>query len=382
VENNVVYNTLSGALMYHNGGHENRIFQNVFAFCGEQMLWPCWEARPNQFCQNILYITQGTLFIPMARNSLDTRIASGGPLGQWDYNLYFDPGNPDLRFFDDSFEDWQATGLDEHSVIADPLFADPERYDFRLRRGSPAAALGIRSIDASKAGLYGDEAWVAEARRYPQPRTVLPVVAAPAGPTVVDDGFESIAAGDLPANCTVNGEEKGASIRVSDEQAATGKQSLKFTDAEGLAHEWQPHMYCIPRFRKGTIVESFDILLRPGATLYTEWRDVGKHPECVGPSITFDADGGLRAAGRRLTQVPHDRWVHVSMQAEVGTGAPRCFSVTVQAPGSPAQSFGNLQFSGSGFKNLNWLGFVSMATTSAEFYVDNVMIGPISMATD
>ena len=98
--------------------------------------------------------------------------------------------------------------------------------------------------------------------------------------------------------------------------------------------------------------------------------------------FAFDADGGLRAAGRRLTQVPHDCWVRVSVQAQVGAGASRRFDVTVHAPGRPPERFGNLSVSGSGFKNLNWLGFVSMATKSAVFYVDNVAIGPTGEATN
>jgi len=50
------------------------------------------------------------------------------------------------------WEAWQALGLDTHSVIADPLFVDPENGDFTLKPESPALKLGFRPIDVSIVG--------------------------------------------------------------------------------------------------------------------------------------------------------------------------------------------------------------------------------------
>ena len=51
-----------------------------------------------------------------------------------------------------SFATWQGKGYDTKSVVADPLFVNPEAHDFRLKPNSPALALGIRSIDMSTVG--------------------------------------------------------------------------------------------------------------------------------------------------------------------------------------------------------------------------------------
>ena len=40
VENNLVYNTLSGGLMFNNGGHEHVIQNNIFALSANHALWP------------------------------------------------------------------------------------------------------------------------------------------------------------------------------------------------------------------------------------------------------------------------------------------------------------------------------------------------------
>ena len=49
-------------------------------------------------------------------------------------------------------EDFRAAGMEYGSLVADPLFADAEGHDFRLKENSPAYALGFRDIDVSDVG--------------------------------------------------------------------------------------------------------------------------------------------------------------------------------------------------------------------------------------
>ena len=57
----------------------------------------------------------------------------------------------------DEWQAWQNLGLDQHSVIADPLFVDRANDDYRLRPESPAFALGFKPIPVEKIGPYEDE---------------------------------------------------------------------------------------------------------------------------------------------------------------------------------------------------------------------------------
>jgi hypothetical protein len=56
----------------------------------------------------------------------------------------------------EEWEAWQARGLDAHSRVADPLFVDPARGDYRLRPESPAFALGFEPLPLAEMGCYPD----------------------------------------------------------------------------------------------------------------------------------------------------------------------------------------------------------------------------------
>ena len=374
VANNIVYNVLSGGLMKHNGGHENVIENNIFAFSAHQMLWPCWDVRPNTFRRNIIYLTQGELFIPMAEGRLKQRLAQGDELGEWDHNLYFSPATDDLWFFGHTFEEWQVMGLDANSLVADPEFADPEAYDFRLAADSPALGLGFKPIDTSAVGLQGDEEWVAQARQVSHEPTVLPEPPTPAGPKSVDDGFENTMKGGSPEGFVVSGEERLASIRVTDERAASGVHSLRLSDEKGLGDVWQPHMYYRPNMGSGLVRQSFDLYLQPDVVLFTEWRDSGAYPDNIGPNVTFDGDGTVSASGKVLMIVPTEEWLHVTIECGVGQGAAKTYTVTLSAPGQEDHRFEELPFGGPDFGALHWLGFVCNADARATCYLDNLRV--------
>ena len=52
---------------------------------------------------------------------------------------------------------WQLRGFDEHSLVADPGFADPEHDRYELRADSPAFDIGFEPIPVDRIGLVADE---------------------------------------------------------------------------------------------------------------------------------------------------------------------------------------------------------------------------------
>jgi hypothetical protein len=69
---------------------------------------------------------------------------------------------------------WQARGYDQHSIIADPLFVDPENNDYRLKPDSPALKIGFKPFDFNEAGVYGDPKWIEKADQAKMPTLELP----------------------------------------------------------------------------------------------------------------------------------------------------------------------------------------------------------------
>ena len=55
------------------------------------------------------------------------------------------------------WEAWRSEGFDRHSIVADPLFVNPEQGDYRLRPESPALKLGFRPIPVERIGPYKDD---------------------------------------------------------------------------------------------------------------------------------------------------------------------------------------------------------------------------------
>lgn len=142
IENNVVFNTKSASFHQHYG-RNNVLRNNIFVNGGDAAV------RVSREEAHTTIVAEGNLFV-----------TNGLP-------IYLDPHNPDkngvvtirssrnllwsgsaetLATDEKSLAEWQATGKDEGSIIADPLFADAQKGDFTIAADSPALKIGFRPI--------------------------------------------------------------------------------------------------------------------------------------------------------------------------------------------------------------------------------------------
>lgn len=363
IENNIGYGT-AYANFHQHYGKENVVRNNIWAFGrGYQISRAIEESHVSfTFERNIVYFDNG-------------RLLKGGwsnDMFVMDRNIYWDASHPDgdLSFAGATFAEWQARGHDLNSLIADPQFVDPANHDFRLRPTSPALALGFVPIDQAAIGLYGDPAWVGAPRRVKRIPYVPPPPEEPK-PAPANDGFEGTPAGLPPDGVRLSVEAVG-SILVTDEAAASGRQSLKFADAPGQRYSFNPHLWYSPNFADGKALGSFDLLMLPGALGHFEWRDYSGGQYRVGPSLTVADDGAILSQGKPIGSAPLGQWLHVEFECRLGDDASGTWLLRYGPLGGPMEEV-ELPCDPK-FRRLEWSGFIANATVDAVFYVDNVVI--------
>jgi hypothetical protein len=189
----------------------------------------------------------------------------------------------------------------------------------------------------------------------------------------IRDDFETTPVGAKPQGAQANVENKGDSITVTDETAASGARSLKIVDAPSLQNVWNPHLVYSPNHGSGTTRCAFDLRIGPGVSISHEWRDWRVSPYSVGPSLSINGDS-LQVAGKTLLRLPLNQWVRFEIAADLGKNNSGTWDLTVTLPGQAPKTFKDLKSANKPFEQLTWLGFSSNATTATVFYLDNIEI--------
>ena len=163
VENNIVYNTKFAGYNIHYA-KEITVRNNIFALGRLQQL-SRGRVEPHKSCyfeNNVVYFKEGKLLDNSWRDkSYKFYYNPNQPEGRdaqstfdMDWNLYYNPDESldKVSFNGLSFAEWQKTGKDRNSLYADPMFENVGKYDFRLKKSSPAFKLGFEQIDTSEVG--------------------------------------------------------------------------------------------------------------------------------------------------------------------------------------------------------------------------------------
>ncbi|MFP5080663.1 right-handed parallel beta-helix repeat-containing protein [Pedobacter sp. JCM 36344] len=149
LENNLVYNCKSAAFHQHYG-QDNTVRNNIF-YNQQLAQLEATRVEPHTgftFTNNIIVYGAGAL------SGINWSTANF----KSDYNLYWNTTNKKITFGNLPIEQWQKSGKDEHSVLADP----------RLINNQPTNKSALQSINfklfnANHAGVYGDKSWTQKA---------------------------------------------------------------------------------------------------------------------------------------------------------------------------------------------------------------------------
>ncbi|MEY4446145.1 MAG: hypothetical protein RL444_1258 [Verrucomicrobiota bacterium] len=381
MEGNVTYDTTDGGFHQHYG-KENIIRNNVFAFSEEYQVKRSRAEDHLSFTfeKNIIVFDRGEL---LGSNWTGT---TANFLNK--DNVYWDSSGRPVTFTDKKLPltEWQKKGQDLGSFVADPLFVDAARRDFRLKPGSPALALGIKSIDVSEMGVLRDDpVWrkLAETfeRGAPAARPARPE--APAlnlrqafeGRIIDQQRPFPHATPALSVLRSAPGKPRvsqGDALRLTNTKQAEGKQSLLFQDAPGLPSHYYPMLSFHPHHSAGTSSVSFALYLEPRAIFIHEWRTKGS-PYRTGPVLHIQ-NGRLTGVKGLDIAVPTQKWIRFELKAVIGDAVTGRWDLKVTPEGEPAKEFKDLPCRHPDMKTLDWVGFISNANEKAEFYLDDLAI--------
>ncbi len=381
MEGNVTYDTTDGGFHQHYG-KDNVIRNNVFAFSEDYQVKRsrAEEHLSFTFEKNLVVFERGELFGSNWTGTTANFLNKD--------NVYWDISARPITFTDKKIplNEWQKRGQDIGSLVTDPLFVDPAQRDFRLKPGSPALALGIKSIDVSAMGVLRDDpAWRQLAQTFERGPELTRPPRPEAPPLNIRQTFEGRIIDQqrpfphghpaLTINQAPPGKPRvslGDALRMSPAKHAEGKQSLLFQDAPGLPASYYPMLSFNPHHRTGTSTISFALYLEPKAFFIHEWRTKG-NPYRTGPVLHIQ-NGRLTGVKGLDIAVPTQKWIRFELSAVIGNAVTGRWNLKVTPEGEATQEFKDLPCRHPNMKTLDWVGFISNANEKTEFYLDDLAI--------
>ncbi len=173
MENNLIYNTKTGGFHQHYGKN-NTIKNNIFAFAKlyQAQCTRVEKHRSFNFENNIILFNEGVV-LQGAWEKIDI---------QMDNNLYWNINGDEYIFNGKSFKNWQKSGHDSNSLIANPHFKDATNFNFEITNKTNSTKIGFVPFNYTNVGVYGENNWIEKAK--------LPVEILIAFDKAVDDNMK------------------------------------------------------------------------------------------------------------------------------------------------------------------------------------------------
>lgn len=287
-------------------------------------------------------------------------------------------------FFDEGSRAFEVVDNVLHSTVNQVIrYNQCKEADMTWGRNWIGIKPGEAGFPTEQVKLAGPLTPYAELATRPSIATPSPIYAM-ALPTVPDlpsppvhETFEAVKPGQRAASIAVGGEDvkAGGTIRVTDETAAEGKQSLKISKVPGLAKPFYPYCWFETRWSDGLLTVATAVRLEPGAILSIDMRQNEPNGRLVtGPRLRLAADGALRVGTRDLCALAAAKWYRLSLTTKLGGAADGLFDLVVTDADGKRSEYRGLAMTDRAFRRLDWCGFICEGDRAQTVYLDDVTI--------
>ncbi|HAX96102.1 MAG TPA: hypothetical protein DCY35_06240 [Prolixibacteraceae bacterium] len=300
MENNLVYNT-NDACYFLNWGQENTVRNNIFAYndSGAAISGGSneYQGSPSSgiFEKNIILLNNGEAIY-------------GGYLKPgylFDKNCYINLSNKESIFMEHNFIDWQEKGRDiEGMYIKKDPFEKMNIANFKIIDDLIMKKTGFKEFNYLEAGVYGDDDWVEKGKMLtiPQPIVVKNILYKRLS---INMNFDDLPIGaSMPFAALKTSPD--ATFTVSNEEASSGRQSLKITDTIQTSKQWVPSMEFDTGFKNGIVILEYDIKFKDNKFDFSNnWQDRTRTQNQWTTALKFSfEDNGLKMSNKNFVKPP------------------------------------------------------------------------------
>ena len=286
------------------------------------------------------------------------------------------------------FDEGSSGFLVENNVVYDVAWRNgqiaqnrnkPSDHDIRtnylnVRPGTP----GFPQEIANRAGVEPDWRQTAfPTVPTPNPVDTMQWPELPEVPVGFSLDFEDVPLGRMPRRWNAAGFGEHSWFGASEEQAASGRRSLKAQDGGGQTKSFYPYIHYRAEVDSGRVELEFDFLQgTPSGDAAIEFRSYpgpNGAEYAAGPSLRIAPDGKLHAGGREPVQLPLDRWIRLRATFALGPEAVPGYTLSVAWEGRDPTTFA-LPFANPGFNRMTHLYIIAGSAEASSFYLDNLKL--------
>lgn len=139
-----------------------------------------------------------------------------------------------------------------------------------------------------------------------------------------------------------------------------------------MTYSYDPHYTLSTVHSEGTHQLKFSLRRTAGASVAIEWRDWRVNPYLIGPTIQINPDGSVVVNAQTLATIKAAQWVDFDVTVKLGNTADGTFDLKLTPDGETQQTFTGLPNGSPTFAYLNYVGFISTATTATTFLLDEI----------